>query len=105
MRFRPGLLLAAVLGPMLVLSVLTSAEAQQAAKVPRVGLLLTTHASDPLALRLTEAFREGLRERGYVDGQNIVLEYRWADGNLNRSPRLAADLVRRKVDVIVVGAT
>ncbi len=56
-------------------------------------------------LRLTEAFGQGLGERGYVDGRNIAIEYRWAEGSLDRLPGLAADLVRLKVDVIVVGST
>jgi len=76
-----------------------SAEAQQPKKVPRIGFLLAPSRSS--ASEYVEAFREGLRELGYVEGQNIVIEYRYAEGNLERLSDLAADLVRLKVDVIV----
>ena len=72
-------------------------EAQSVAKTPRIGIL--NPASDPhLPL---EAFRQGLHDLGYVDGHNIVLEYRFADGRFERLPELAAELVRLKVDVIL----
>ena len=54
---------------------------------------------------LTEAFLQGLRDLGYVEGQNIAIEYRWADGNFERLPELAAELVRLKVDLIVATVT
>ena len=74
-----------------------TAEAQQAAKVPRIGFLSPGSAtSSP-----TDAFRQGLRELGYVEGQNLVVEYRWADGDTARLPALAAELVRLRVDVLV----
>jgi putative ABC transport system substrate-binding protein len=75
-----------------------SAEAQQAAKVPRIGILspLSSSADD-----LLDAFRQGLRELGYVEGRNIVIEYRSAEGRNDRLPELAAELVRLKVDVLV----
>jgi putative ABC transport system substrate-binding protein len=79
------------------------AEAQQPKKVPRIGYL--TVASRTGSAHLTEALLQGLRELGYVEGQNIVIEYRWADGNFERLPELAADLVRLKVDVIVTAVT
>jgi len=53
----------------------------------------------------TEAFRQGLRELGYVEGKNIFIEWRYADGKLDRLPSLAAELVRFKVDVIVTGGS
>src|SRR6266571_1994299 len=72
---------------------------QQAARVPRIGFLSATSPS-AIAAR-TEAFRQGLRELGYVEGQNIVVESRHVVGELDRLTELAADLVRLKVDVIV----
>src|SRR6266436_6242029 len=75
------------------------AQAQQAAKVPRVGFLGTA-APSAVSARV-EAFRQGLRELGYVEGKSILIEYRWAEGKLDRMPDLAAELVRLKVDVIM----
>ena len=75
------------------------AEAQQPKKVPRIGFLGASSAS-VLAARI-EAFRQGLRDLGYVEGKNIVIEWRSAEGKLDRLPALAAELVRLKVDVIV----
>jgi putative ABC transport system substrate-binding protein len=72
---------------------------QQPKKVPRIGYLNTASLS-VLAERI-EAFRQGLRELGYVEGKNIFIEWRHAEGNLDRLPALAAELVRLKVDVIV----
>jgi len=76
-------------------------EAQQPGKVYRIGIL-GEKASDASEARLWEAFRVGLRERGWIEGKNIVIESRWAEGNSARIPELAADLVRLKVDVIVM---
>ena len=81
-----------------------AAEAQQPGKVYRVGIL-TNKASDPAEARLWQAFRSGLRERGWIEGQNIVIEFRAAEGNTARLPELAADLVRLKVDLIVARAS
>jgi putative ABC transport system substrate-binding protein len=67
----------------------------------RVGYLNPGSASDPLRQRRLDAFRQGLRELGYVEGQNIAIESRWAEGQYDRYPALAANLVRLKVDVIV----
>ena len=75
------------------------AEAQQTKKIPRIGFLGVVPAS--AAGGRIEAFRQGLRELGYVEGKNIVIEYRHAEGKLERMPALAAELVRLKVDVIV----
>ena len=78
-----------------------SAEAQQAAaKVPRIGFLALNPGANP---RLREAFLQGLRDLGYVEGRNVVIEYRSAEGKLERLPALAAELVAFKVDVIVTG--
>jgi putative tryptophan/tyrosine transport system substrate-binding protein len=89
-----GALLAAPLG----------GEAQQPGKVYRIGVL-TNKASDPAEARLWQAFRSGLRERGWIEGQNILIEFRAAEGNTARLPELAADLVRLKVDLIVARAS
>ena len=61
------------------------AEAQPAGKVPRVGYLIAGSHSDPQRQRLLEAFRQGLREPGYVEGQNIAIDSRWAEGKDDRS--------------------
>jgi len=78
------------------------AEAQQAG-VSRVGYL--GNSSPSLEVDLLDAFRQGLREFGYTEGQNIIIEYRWAEGNYDRFPDLLADLVRLKVDAIVTAGT
>ncbi len=77
------------------------AAAQQ--KATRVGLLNITRPEDPAAPRALEAIRQGLREQGWVEGQNVTLEYRWARGKFDLLPGLAADLVRSRVDVILAG--
>jgi len=80
------------------------AQAQQSTKIPRIGYLtgVSLSADSPRF----EGFRQGLRELGYVEGKNIVIEYRYAEGKLDRLPALAAELVRLKVDIIVsAGAT
>jgi putative ABC transport system substrate-binding protein len=73
--------------------------AQPAGKIPVIGLLDATSLS--ARSELVGAFRQGLRELGYVEGRNILIEYRWAEGRFDRLPGLAADLVRARVDVIV----
>ena len=75
-----------------------AAEAQQATKVARIGYLSTSLAVSP---QTHEAFRQGLRDLGYVEGRNVVIEYRDAEGKVERLPALAAELVSLKVDVIV----
>src|SRR6266852_435003 len=79
-----------------------SAEAQQAAKIARIGFLSLSQGANPL---LHEAFRQGLRDLGYVEGRNVVIEYRSAEGKLERLPARAAELVALKVDVIVASGT
>jgi putative ABC transport system substrate-binding protein len=77
------------------------AQAQQPAKIPRIGFLSSLSPA-AVSVRM-DAFRQGLRELGYVEGKNIVIEYRYAEGKLDRLRELAAELVRLKVDVIVTG--
>ncbi len=77
------------------------AEAQQPKKVPRIGYLDAVSLS--ASAGRIEAFRQGLRELGYIEGKNIVIEYRFAEGKLDQVPRNAAELVGLKVDVIVTG--
>jgi putative tryptophan/tyrosine transport system substrate-binding protein len=79
-----------------------AARAQQPKKIPRIGLLL--HLSPGESMEL-DAFRQGLRELGYIEGQNIVIDYRFASGQVERLPELAAELVRLKPDVIVTTTT
>jgi putative ABC transport system substrate-binding protein len=90
------------LAVILAVSLLTplGADAQQAGKVYRVGTL-GIKASDPAEARYWQAFRLGLRERSWIEGENIVLEHRWTEGNSARLPELVADLVRIKVDLIL----
>src|SRR5258705_2978196 len=83
-----------------LLAVAVIAEAQQPKKVIRIGYLATFDVATESTR--SEAIRLALREIGYIEGQNIATEYRYADGNPDRVPALAAELVRLKVDVIVV---
>jgi putative ABC transport system substrate-binding protein len=90
-RFAAAVVLLLLVAPL-------ASDAQPPAKLARIGVLtLAVASSTPLA----EAFRQGLREHGYVEGQNIAFEYRYAEGTADRLPALAAELVRLKVDVIV----
>jgi putative tryptophan/tyrosine transport system substrate-binding protein len=86
-----------------LLAVAVIAEAQQPTKVSRIGYL---SASSPSAnVGRIEAFRQGLRELGYVEGKNIVIEWRYAEGKFDRLPALVAELVSLKVDLIVTGGS
>ena len=85
-----------------ILAVPLAAEAQQAAKAARIGYLASDRAA---GAHLIEAFRQGLRDLGYVEGHNVVIEYRDAEGKYERLPALAVELVVLKVDVIVAGGT
>src|SRR4029077_6100766 len=78
-----------------------AAGAQPAGKVYRIGYISNSPPNTPESSRLHEAFRQGLRERGWVEGRNAVIEWRFAEGRMERFPDLAADLVRLKVDLIV----
>jgi len=93
-----GLALGAVL-----LALSLPAEAQQPKSVPRIGYLSVLSPSSDSAR--IEAFRQGLRELGYVEGQSVALEYRFAQGKAERLPAMAVELVRLKVDVIVTEST
>jgi putative tryptophan/tyrosine transport system substrate-binding protein len=87
------LALSIALGPL-------AAEAQQAGKVYRIGYL--SNGNPTTSVPFVDAFRQGLRELGWVEEQNISIEYRWADGNLERLPALASDLLKTPFDVILV---
>src|SRR5215510_15091643 len=97
-RTTVGLIIALALFPLLMPC---AAKAQQLGKVPRIGIFQTSESRAPI----WEAFRHGLRDLGYVEGQNLVIEFRSAEGNLERLPALAAELVQRQVDVLVAGGT
>jgi putative tryptophan/tyrosine transport system substrate-binding protein len=86
----------------LLLAPCSAVEAQQPTKIPRIGYLAA--ASRSISSARAEAFRQGLRELGYVEGKNIIIEYRYGEEKLNRLPAHAAELVRLKVDVIVTAA-
>ena len=90
-----GIMLACALG----LVVPWAAVAQQPANVPRIGVLMP--ARNPERTQHLEAFRHSLRDLGWVEGQNLAMEYRFAEHGLEQFSALAADLIRRKVDVLV----
>jgi len=96
---KPGVL--SILFVVVLLAVAGNAEAQQPGKVPRIGFLAAATTS-AVAARI-EVFRHGLRELGYIEGKNVVVESPSAEGKPDRLPALAAELVRLKVDVIVSG--
>ncbi len=84
----------------LLLAPCSAVEAQQPTKLPRIGYLLPGNPASESTV--FEATRLALRELGYIEGQNIATEYRYAEGKRDRFPELAAELVRVKVDVLVV---
>jgi putative ABC transport system substrate-binding protein len=93
---------AKILAPILAAALVASthlAPAQQPKKIPRIGYLSSFDPATESAR--SEPFRLALRELGYIEGQNIAIEYRYAEGKLDRYPELAAELVRLKVDIIV----
>ena len=94
-KFLPYALLA------LILTTIHLAEAQQPKKIPRIGVLFR---GSPGGSRL-EAFRQGLHDLNYIEGKNIIIEYRFAMGNSERIPDLAADLIQKKVDLIITSGT
>ena len=86
---------------LVVFALCTPAEAQQPAKIPTIGYLGAGYRSSSL----TDAFRQGLRELGYIEGQNIGIVYRFAEGKVERFADLAAELVHLKVEIIVAAGT
>src|SRR4030095_2795809 len=91
-----------ILVAMMLLAVGVTAQAQQPKKAPRIGFLI---GSSPAAIAARiEAFRQGLRKLRYAEGKNIVIEWRYAEGKLDRLPALAAELVRLKIDIISTGS-
>jgi len=85
-----------------LLAVAVVAEAQQPAKIPRIGYL--SNADPATDSARAGGIRQALRELGYIEGQNIAIEYRFAEGKVDRASKLAAELVRLKVDIIIVGS-
>jgi len=79
--------------------------AERGSKVPRVGLLMTGALDSAEQQAMLDAFRQGLRERGYLEGQSIVIEYRSADGKIERFPELATELVHLNLDLLVASNT
>jgi putative ABC transport system substrate-binding protein len=104
MRIMTSITVLALLLAVGILIVPSAGETRQGATIPRIGFLSSSSSSDPRTPRLLGAFREGLRELGYVEGQSIAIEYRWAEGKYDRLPGLAAELVSLKVDIIVATA-
>jgi len=88
---------------LVLLTMPLAAEAQQAGKVYQIGFLGNSTAA--LEINLVGPFREGLRDLGYVEGQTVVIVYRWAEGKYERLPALVAELIGLKVDVIVAAGT
>jgi putative ABC transport system substrate-binding protein len=97
--------MALALRPTLVLALLAAplAAGAQSAKVPRIGVLIVMPPVNTKSFQ--EEFRAGLRERGYVEGQNILVDYQVVDERVDRLPHLASELVRLKVDIIVASTT
>jgi putative tryptophan/tyrosine transport system substrate-binding protein len=85
----------------LLLTISFSAQAQQPKRMARIGFI--SPASSPTAAPNLEALRDGLGDLGYVEGENIIIETRWAEGSAERLPHLLAELIQLKVDVVVVG--
>ena len=94
--------LGAAAGVVLLLAGSITVEAQQATRVYRIGQVATATGPSHPAI---DAFRQGLRELGYVEGKNVIVEVRFAEGHPERLPQIVADLIGQKVDVLVVGAT
>jgi putative ABC transport system substrate-binding protein len=89
-------------GAVAVFAVTRITEAQHAGKVPEIGVV---SGASPAPLHPVRGFREGLREVGYVEGHNVIVEYRWAHGQLEHIPHIVGALLASNVDVIVAGNT
>lgn len=89
--------------PLILLATGFAVKAQQASRPRRIGFLGNSNAT--LEANLLEPFKEGLREHGYIEGRNLLIEYRWADGKYGRFPALIAELITAKVEVIVTAGT
>ena len=87
-----------------VLAAPLGAAAQQSGKVPKVGWLAMGTPASPMAVTSSEAFRQGPRDNGYLEGQKITVEYRYAEGKQERFPEFASEFVRLQVNVMVAGA-
>lgn len=101
---RPTITRLTTIAALLLITAPLASEAQPAINVPRIAVLMF-FAAPPVGPNFAEPFREGLRELGYVEGQNIAIEYRYAEGQADRLSALAAELVRLKVDIIVAAFT
>src|SRR5690349_17251043 len=88
------------MGVMLVALPLWS-RAQPGGRVYRIGFLGAASALAPVSARRVEAFRKGLRELGYIEGKNIIVDFRWAEGDANRLSELARQLIQLRVEVLV----
>jgi putative tryptophan/tyrosine transport system substrate-binding protein len=86
----------------LLISPCSAAEAQQPRKLPRIGFLWASRGPEP---HTRVGIHQGLRELGYIEGQNIAIDYQYAEGRFERLPVLAAELVHRKVDIIITGGS
>src|SRR5262245_1085321 len=93
------------IGLVVAFSILISqvAAAEQPGKIPKIGVLSSQYAT--LSEANVTALRDGLRQLGYIEGQRIAIDYRFADGNLDRLPALTAELIRTGVQILVVGGT
>ena len=101
MRSRRDFLIAGTTGLCEFLAPLASFAQKKPAKVYRVGTIFASNAG--FAAKFSEAFTQGLRQHGYVEGQNVIVERRYGESRPERTAEVAADLVRTKVDVIVAG--
>jgi putative ABC transport system substrate-binding protein len=91
------------MGLMLAVGFMAAASAQQSAKIPKIGYLSAGSATAGNQISTVRGLREGLKELGYVEGKNLVLELRFADGRTDRVPELVAELLSQKVDIVVSG--